>query len=153
MNFWMKRSAAILGLALAVTFTADAQRRRVSDPGEQSAQADPAVNTAKELIKQNKADEALGVLNGAAEANANNSDWFATRGSIFLNKKQYKEAEADLNKAIQLDGKNAYAHYYMGMTQSGLKRTDQMVKHFEIFLQLAPNAPEATRVKSLLRSI
>jgi tetratricopeptide (TPR) repeat protein len=155
MNMQFKRFGVVLALTAAMALTVSAQRRRIPDPGEfaYAPDSDPSVVQAKELIKQKKADEALTVLNASAEANEKNADWFATRGSIYLSKQQYKEAETDLNKAIELEPKHAYAHYYMGLTQSGLKRTDQMVKHFEMFLQLAPNAPEATRVKSLLRSI
>jgi Tfp pilus assembly protein PilF len=72
---------------------------------------------------------------------------------IYLKQEKNPEAEAELNEAIKRDPKHAYAHYYMGMAQSKLKRPDRMVMEYEMFLQLAPQAPEAARVRALLRSI
>ena len=47
----------------------------------------------------------------------------------------------------------AYAYYYGGQAQSRLDRPDQMAISFERFLQLAPDAPEARRGQSLMRSV
>ena len=47
----------------------------------------------------------------------------------------------------------AYAYYYGGQAQSRLERPDRMAINFERFLQLAPDAPEARRVQSLMRSV
>ncbi len=47
----------------------------------------------------------------------------------------------------------AYAYYYGGQAHSRLERPDLMAIDFERFLQLAPDAPEARRVESLMRSV
>ena len=75
------------------------------------------------------------------------------RGQLALAQKNYKAAAADLEKAIELDPDNAHAHYYAGLAYNGLKRPDQMVKQFQVFLRMAPNAPEAAKVRSVLRAV
>jgi len=56
-------------------------------------------------------------------------------------------------KATELNPTFAYAHYYAGLAYSRVKRPDLVSKHLEMFLKLAPKAPERTAVTSLLRSI
>jgi tetratricopeptide (TPR) repeat protein len=118
-----------------------------------AALAQDAVVQAKAQMAENKLDEALGTLNNAQEELKDNPELYVTRGMIFLKQEKAADAEKELSRAIQLNPKHAYAHYYMGMTQSKLKRTDRMITEYEMFLQLAPTAPEAARVRSLLRSI
>ena len=59
----------------------------------------------------------------------------------------------DLEKAMAKNPGNAYAHYYAGVAYNGLKRTDKMVEHFQHFLRLAPRAPEAKKIQSVLRAV
>jgi Flp pilus assembly protein TadD len=106
---------------------------------------------------QEKLDPALRTLEEAekdlhAEEQAAQADLHLTRGMILLKRDKFADAAKELNRALELEPKNAWAHYYMGMAQSRLRRTDLMAQHFEIFLQLEPNSPEAARVRSLLRS-
>jgi tetratricopeptide (TPR) repeat protein len=62
-------------------------------------------------------------------------------------------ASAALEKAVQIDGADAYAHYYAGLAASKLRRTDRMIAHFEAFIRLAPEAPERPTVETLLRTV
>lgn len=62
-------------------------------------------------------------------------------------------ASAALEKAAQIDGADAYAHYYAGLAASKLRRTDRMIAHFEAFVRLAPEAPERPTVETLLRTV
>jgi tetratricopeptide (TPR) repeat protein len=105
------------------------------------------------FMMQDKFDEATSQLDAAQKDLPDSSAVYQYRGMILLKQEKYGEAEEQLVKAVELDPKNAYAHYYLGMTDSRLKKTDRMVKEFQLFLQLAPKAPEAAKVKSLLRSL
>ncbi len=107
---------------------------------------------AKVYMLQDKLDDALRVV-AEAEESPSDPDLYLTRGMVLLKQEKAAEAATALNRALELDAKNAYAHYYMGMAQGKLKRPDLMINHYEIFLQLAPKAPEAARVRSLLRSL
>ena len=56
-------------------------------------------------------------------------------------------------KAAELDPQMAYAHYEAGMAFYKAKRVDRMAVYFENFLKLAPNAPEAPAVKSIMKTV
>lgn len=123
----MKRTWILAALVLGAAFTAAVGQARAQEPPpaqEAEPQADPE----------------------SAEAHRN-------RGVELLREQKYKEAAQALDQAIRADPKDAYAHYYLGMANSRLKKKDLMVKHFQIFLELAPEAPEAERVRSLLKSL
>jgi tetratricopeptide (TPR) repeat protein len=75
------------------------------------------------------------------------------RGMVYLKENKFDDAYKELSQAAELNPQDAYAYYYLGMASSRIKRPDQMVKNFQIFLQLAPEAPEAPKVKSLLKSL
>lgn len=75
------------------------------------------------------------------------------RGMILLKQNKFDDAYKQLTKAVELDPMEPYSYYYLGMASSRLKKPDQMVKNFQMFLKLAPNAPEAPKVKSLLKAL
>ena len=75
------------------------------------------------------------------------------RGMAYLKENKFDDAYKELSQATELNPKDAYAYYYLGMASSRIKRPDQMVKNFQIFLQLAPDAPEAPKVRSLLKTV
>ena len=56
-------------------------------------------------------------------------------------------------KAAELDPQTAYAHYEAGMAYYKIKKIDRMAVSFENFLKLAPNAPEAPAVKSIMKTV
>lgn len=63
---------------------------------------------------------------------------------------RYQDAINAFDRAIQIDPNNAYAHYWDGLAYYKIKNWDQMVSHFQTFLRLAPDAPEAAQVKQLM---
>lgn len=54
--------------------------------------------------------EVLDVTNKALKLQSNISDLYVLRANIYLEKKEYNTAIANLNKAIELDAKNALAY-------------------------------------------
>jgi tetratricopeptide (TPR) repeat protein len=66
---------------------------------------------------------------------------------------QWAPAAGAFEKATMLDPAFAYAHYYAGLAYSKVRRVDQMAKHFEYFLRLAPEAPERPAVTALMGSV
>jgi tetratricopeptide (TPR) repeat protein len=66
---------------------------------------------------------------------------------------QWQPAADAFERATQIDGSIAYAHYHAGMAYNRLKRTDRMATHLARFLELAPNAPEREQVQHVLRLI
>ena len=77
------------------------------------------------------------------------SDVYVYRGLYYLEQEKLKEAVKELEKAIDLDEKNPYAHYYVGLAYHKSGDPQKAVEALKIFLQLAPNAPEAPKAKLL----
>jgi superkiller protein 3 len=98
-------------------------------------------------------DKAKIALDEAQQIRSDNPDVFYYRGMLNSQRGDFVAAASDLESAIKLNPKNAYAYYYAGLAYNKLKRPDKMVQHFETFLKLAPNAPEAGKVRALLSSI
>ncbi len=123
------------------------------DQMEKSRQAEvhTALGRAKIGLKQYAA--AIQDLNTAVSLAPDDPEAFVRRAEAELQLQQYEPAVKDAEKAISIQPRLAYAHYYAGIAYSNLKRPDKMVEHFRAFLELAPDAPEAAKVQSLLRSL
>jgi regulator of sirC expression with transglutaminase-like and TPR domain len=59
----------------------------------------------------------------------------------------------DLEAYLSKYPEQAYAHYYAGLAYNGVRRPDKMLTHFELFLKLKPDAPEARKVRSVMRTV
>lgn len=115
--------------------------------------ADVMTGMAQAFVIQKDLTRAGKLLEDAASLDENAHELSYTRGLLMMARKDYAGAARQFEAAIARDAKNAYAHYYAGMAYNGLKRPDRMVEHFEAFLKLAPDAPEAGKVQSVLRSV
>lgn len=74
-------------------------------------------------------------------------------GMVRMDAQQWQPAADAFERAAQIDGGAAYAHYYAGMAYNRLKRVDRMAVHLTRFLELAPNAPEHEQVQNVLRML
>jgi len=108
---------------------------------------------ARVSLENKEFDAAESSLNEAEKINADSGDLFFLRGMLNAARKNYQAAVDGLEKAIEKQPRNAYAHYYAAIAYNGVKRPDRMVEHFQHFLRLAPDAPEASKVQSTLRAI
>lgn len=72
------------------------------------------------------------------------------KGLLLLNRQQNKEAAESLESYLAENPDHPYAHYYAGLAYNGAKRPDKMLSHFELFLRLMPDAPEAKKVRAVL---
>ena len=113
------------------------------DPGGESKSAMARLYV--ELKDYDKAEATLADAEGDAVA--------YVRGLLNLGRKQYDAAARDLESFSQSHPDHAYAHYYAGMAYNGMRRPDKMLTHFELFLKMKPDAPEARKVQSVLRSV
>jgi tetratricopeptide (TPR) repeat protein len=115
--------------ALAVSTQAVAQiNERNSQAGDQAPAPDPGAR-----MRDFAAFYQLGIVKARLE------DW---SGAV----------EA-FERAVTLNPSFAYAHYYAGLAHSRLRRPDQTAAHFEVFLKLAPMAPERGAVMSIMRTL
>jgi tetratricopeptide (TPR) repeat protein len=65
----------------------------------------------------------------------------------------FAASAATLERATELDGYDAYAHYYAGIAYNKIHRVDRMAVHFQAFTKLAPDAPERPQVEAILRTL
>lgn len=110
------------------------------------------VGLARAYIDQKDYDNAAAALDKARQANPDNPELPYYAGLVDLHDKKYEEAAKNLEQAIERDPNNAYAHYYAALAYNGLKQPDQVTSHFQIFLKMAPKAPEAAKVRSFLKA-
>jgi tetratricopeptide (TPR) repeat protein len=111
------------------------------------------IGLARAQMEQKNYVGASASLDEARQLNPKNADVFVYRGKLAYLQGNYGEAVKQLEQAIAMDPTNAYAHYYAGMAYSKTGRPDKMVNEFQMFLKLAPDAPEAAKVRSLLRAV
>lgn len=104
-------------------------------------------------IKKQNLTEAEKQLNLALQKDPNCAEAYYHRGLLRGYQKKLDLAIADLEKCLQIKGNHAYAHYQLGLAYNQKGRKDLMILHFQKFLYLAPEAPEAPQVKSLLSRI
>ena len=74
-------------------------------------------------------------------------------GIVQVRREDYAGAAATFGQVTTFAPAFANAYYYGGLANSRIDRPDQMTINFERFLQLAPEAPEAPRVQSSMRSV
>jgi cytochrome c-type biogenesis protein CcmH/NrfG len=121
------------------------QRTRSAVPSEYQIQL--AMAQARIGLKQYA--DAWKNLESARIEDGSASDVYVYRGLYYLEQDKIKEAEKELEKAIALDGKNPYAYYYAGLAHHKAGNPQRAVEDLKMFLQLAPNAPEAPKAKLL----
>jgi tetratricopeptide (TPR) repeat protein len=105
------------------------------------------------LAHEKKFGEAREMLAKGRELDAEHAWAPYVEGVIEAGEKNFAKAASLLEAACAKDQRNAYAHYYAGLSYNSVRRPDKMVGHFQAFLKLAPKAPEAARVQSILRTV
>jgi tetratricopeptide (TPR) repeat protein len=65
-------------------------------------------------------------------------------------KGRFSEAAASLNRCLRADPAFAKCHLLLGSTYAKLREPELGAQHYRRFLQIAPNDPDAARVKTLL---
>lgn len=141
------RANLYLGLALIEQNKAGDAERFINKADELAPSGESKLGKAR-LYFEKKDYEAAEAALGEAEG----SDVPYVRGLLDLNRKRYEEAARQFEEFSQNHPNHAYAHYYAGLAYNGARRPDKMLTHFEMFLKMKPDAPEARKVQSVLRS-
>jgi tetratricopeptide (TPR) repeat protein len=74
-------------------------------------------------------------------------------GLALIRQNQFGEASQVLDRAAELMPEFAYAHYNAGVAYQRAKQFTKMAEHFQVFLKLAPDAPERRQVQLALNSL
>jgi tetratricopeptide (TPR) repeat protein len=152
------------GLALAGPARADEgldaavalyQQGKYSE-AESALRAAPGVEAkaylAASLAKQKKYDDALAAANAALAEAPTHEVAVAGLGEALVGLKKYDEAVEKLSEVIK-KADVPYAYYWRGQAYYNKKQADRMVGDYEMFLKLAPKAPEAKSVEQLLSTL
>ncbi|AKQ64419.1 Adenylate cyclase [Myxococcus hansupus] len=71
-------------------------------------------------------------------------------GLDHLTNKRYGQAIERLEHCLGLDAKRAECHLYLGVAFARNQQTEQGLKHYRRFMELAPNHPRYAGVKKLV---
>ena len=74
-------------------------------------------------------------------------------GQVLTFQREYEPVAETFDRAAELNPSFAYAYYYAGMSYREVSRIDLMAIRFERFLELAPEAPERTRIRAIMRTV
>jgi tetratricopeptide (TPR) repeat protein len=142
------RANLYLGLALVDQNKAGEAERFINKADELAPSGETKLGKARLLLEKKDYDGAE-----AALREADGEDVPYVRGLLALERKRFADAARDLEQYSGRHPDHAYAHYYAGMAYNGMRRPDKMLTHFEMFLRMKPDAPEARKVQSVLRSV
>jgi tetratricopeptide (TPR) repeat protein len=140
------RANRYLGLALLEQGKASEAEPFILKACELDPGGDSKTAKARLYIEKKDYDSAADALDSGGE------ELPYVRGLLNLNRKQYDQAARDLESFSKSYPDFAYAHYYAGLAYNGMKRPDKMLTHFEMFVKMKPDAPEARKVRSVLRT-
>ncbi|MDX2152719.1 MAG: tetratricopeptide repeat protein [Bryobacteraceae bacterium] len=118
-----------------------------------SSTAETKVALARALLEQRKFEQAEEQIRAAESRDATYAGILYERGRLHLAKQEYSNAVDDLAKFSEREPEDAYGHYYLAMAYNGAGRKDMALKHFDRFLRLRPDAPEAKRVRTLVQGV
>lgn len=107
---------------------------------------------------------ALAEKKEAAEAEAqlrlaiqkNDTSWPAHMylGITLMNMRRYNDAEQELQRALSIGGDSlSLPHYYLGGIYWGRRDYKRAADELEKYLQLAPKAPEAERIRATIKDL
>ena len=112
------------------------------------------------LLQQQKYDEAEKALLKALELKPEESkpkvilaDINFEKAKTLIKENKTDEALEKLRQAYSFRPDHAYVNFLLGYLYFKKEMKDEAIKHFEAFLQLEPNAPQAEKVKELLESL
>ena len=118
------------------------------------------VNLGTFLFQQQKDDEAEKALLKALELRPEESkpkEILAAinfeKAKILIQNNKMDEALERLEQSYNFRADHAYVNFLLGYLYHDKKMKEEAIKHFEAFLQLAPNAPQVKEVKKLLQSL
>jgi Tfp pilus assembly protein PilF len=85
-----------------------------------------------------------------AEANPDTPEILYNKGVEAYNAKKMKDAEANLQKAVDAKPDFALAHFWLGMVSFNQNKKAAAKQHLEKYLELEPSGSEAATAKELL---
>ena len=106
------------------------------------------------LMDTKRFSEAIQAYSKALELDPSNTNVRVDMGTCYKNIGKPEIAIKEYKKALQYDPNHLYAHRNMGVVLAfDLNKTKEAIAEFETYLKLAPNAPDAARIKALVQEL
>ncbi|MGD8439891.1 MAG: tetratricopeptide repeat protein [Holophagae bacterium] len=105
------------------------------------------------LVRLKKPDEAIGSLKKAARFGFDPAMVNFELGLAYLLQERWNPAKKAFDDVHSVDPRFAHLYFYRGLAWEKLGRKDQMLKDFNQFVALAPNAPEAKTAMAVLSAM
>ena len=112
-----------------------------------------AIGQSSIALIDNNLDEAVTAGRRARDMNGDAGFTHYQLGLALIRQNRFDEAAQVLDRAAELMPEFAYAHYNAGVAHQRAKRVSRMAEHFQMFLKLAPDAPERRQVQLALNSL
>jgi serine/threonine-protein kinase len=148
--------AVIHFLFVRVGYDTSAQRIEwIRESAERSLALDPDLSQGHQALSQyfyvtQQTDRALTELAIAARGLPGDPWIPATQGMIRQRQGAWDQAILDLERAVDLDPRNAELLFLLGDTYGKLRRFDDAERQYDRTLALAPGLPEARMIKAML---
>lgn len=81
------------------------------------------------------------------------ADIYFEKVKTLIRENKSEEALELLKQAYSFKPDHAYVNYLLGYLYVNKQIIDEAIKHFETFLQLEPDAPNAAKVKDVLKKL
>jgi tetratricopeptide (TPR) repeat protein len=118
-----------------------------------SSDAEAKTYLAASLAKQKKYAEAEALAKDVLTGKPTDDMALAALGQSLVGLGKADEAVQRLSTALEAKPDLAYAYYWRGQAYDKQKKTSSMASDFQMFLKLAPTAPEAKLVQAVLASL
>ena len=101
-----------------------------------------------------KADQAVTQFREALKLNSPGPTAHYYLGMSLIKLKQYDEAQKELELSVGKGGENlAQAHRYLGGLYQRAQKNKEAADEFEKYLKLEPKAPDADRIKGMIKDL
>lgn len=136
-----------LGLALVERGLLDEAANHLNKAHELEPGGETQLALARLAVERKNFDEAETRLKEAS-----GEDVGYVQGLLDFRRGRNQQAAAAFENYLKSKPENAYAHYYAGLAYNGLRKPDKMMTHFEMFLRMKPSAPEAKKVRAVMKT-
>jgi tetratricopeptide (TPR) repeat protein len=123
--------------------------------GQLSEVGDPAWQTAAQLLRATLSGDtaALERARGAASGYPNHPYVQYELGTALVAQRDFAAAARAFDASTAADPAFSYAYYQAALAYEQLNRNDLVVIRLDMFVRLAPNAPERQRAEAILRTV
>lgn len=114
----------------------------------------PRLNYGIALLNKKEFSQAEAELRRALKKNDSSPTAHLYLGMSLISLRKHDEAEKELQRAITLGGDEmSLAHYYLGGIYWGRREYKRAADELETYLRLAPQAPDAERVRNTIKEL